>query len=61
MRKPIQLLEHTTLGPMLTVTPSGLAVVIPADFWEELTKHQRLGILRHELATINAAILFGRF
>ncbi len=48
--KPIQLIEHANLGPMLTITPRGWTVIVPGDFWEELNRPQRLGILRHELA-----------
>ncbi len=48
--RTIVLLEHDNHGPMLTVTPRGLAVIVPADYWEELTETQRFGVLRHELA-----------
>ncbi len=50
LRGNVRLLEHDHFGPMLTWTPTGAAVVVPSDFWEELSEPQRLAVLRHEAA-----------
>ncbi len=47
--RPIRLLRHSNLGPFLTVTPLGAVVVVPDDYWEELTESERKAVLRHEL------------
>ena len=50
LRSRVRVLEHDHFGPMLTWTPTGAAVVVPSDFWEELSASQRLAVLRHEAA-----------
>lgn len=47
-RLPLLLTDH--LGPGLVWRPSGAAVLVPRDLWEETTPDIREGILRHELA-----------
>jgi beta-lactamase regulating signal transducer with metallopeptidase domain len=58
IERTILLLEHNNHGPMLTITPRGLAVVVPSDYWEELTTDQRFGVLRHELAHYQRGDIF---
>ncbi len=46
----IPLLATQILGPMLAWLPRGLALLVPAAYWQVLTHRERRTILRHELA-----------
>lgn len=46
----IPLRFHDSLGPMLLATPLRNQIVVPHEFWVQLTRTQRDAILNHELA-----------
>jgi beta-lactamase regulating signal transducer with metallopeptidase domain len=50
VRRPIPLLLHSTVGPMLCRFPRGYSVVVPEMLWRGFTSEQRVAILLHELA-----------
>ena len=47
--KPVPLLVHANLGPLLCLTPRGYRVVVSKSAWESFSKEQRLAILEHEM------------
>lgn len=61
IRKPVPLLVHQRLGPMLCRLPRGCAVVIPEATWRNLTAAQRGAVLEHEIAHIRRGDLWKTF
>ncbi|MCA9135546.1 MAG: M56 family metallopeptidase [Planctomycetales bacterium] len=45
-----EMLVSQSAGPMLVRRPQGYSLVVPHRYWSSLSKHQRRGVLLHELA-----------
>lgn len=50
VRRPVPLLVHPRLGPLICRVPGGHRVVVPEALWAELPPRQRVAVLRHEAA-----------
>ena len=44
------MLVSRSAGPLMVRRPSGYVFVVPEEYWNELSEHQREGVILHELA-----------
>lgn len=48
--KPVPMLCHRDLGPLVFIRPGGTVLVVPHPLWQQLTTPQRRAVLWHEAA-----------
>ncbi|MEZ6101844.1 MAG: M56 family metallopeptidase [Pirellulaceae bacterium] len=49
-QRPVPMLVHDDIGPLLCLTPVGYRLVVPSNFWSAISQRQRHAVLLHEAA-----------